>query len=159
MVCSKPSVLLRRKRLDLIIKPLVDIYTTPVSPHGLIGQTFDKDDVAVDGALDDYTGTAIDRRSRVVVTKAMGEGAIEGVAEDYEIDPKNPFSTSFKFSRFGLAMAPPRNISVLSGRKRKIIQTKGIVRSASAEHDITDAVAADLANPMAAVGAASPSAL
>ena len=33
-----------------------------VAPHGLIGQTFDGDGVAVDGAIDDYS-------AKVVVTK------------------------------------------------------------------------------------------
>ena len=52
----------------------------------------------------------------VIETKAMGEGAIEGVAADYEIDSSDPFSTAFKFSRFGLTQAAPRDVSKLSGR-------------------------------------------
>jgi hypothetical protein len=71
----------------------------------------------------------------------MGEGAIEGVLADYEINRAAPFTTAFKYSRFGLTMADPRNISALSGTKRKIIKVKGIAASASAEHDITDAMA------------------
>ena len=36
-------------------------------------------------------------------------------AADYEIDSADPFDTKFKFSRFGLAYAPPRNVSSLTG--------------------------------------------
>ena len=61
-----------------------------VAPHGLIGQTFDGDGVAVDGALDDYS-------ANVVYTKALGEGAIEGQAADYELPPNAPFSSVFKY--------------------------------------------------------------
>ena len=60
-----------------------------MSPHGLVGQTFDGDGVGIDGALDDFSTMG-------GITRAMGEGAIEGVAEDYEIDGADPFSTSFK---------------------------------------------------------------
>ena len=60
-----------------------------VAPHGLLGQTFDGDGVAIDGAIDDYS-------AKEVVTKAMGEGAIEGVAADYELPSASPFSTKFK---------------------------------------------------------------
>jgi len=132
---------LKRKRLDLTISLVMDEMLIPVAPHGLIGQTFDKDDIAVDGKLDDYTGSKIDGHTSVVVTKAMGEGAIEGVLAEYEINRASPFSTAFKYSRFGLTMADPRNISALSGTKRKIIKVKGIPGSASAVHDITDAMA------------------
>ena len=34
-----------------------------------LSQTFDKDDIAVDGKLDDYTGSKIDGHTSVVVTK------------------------------------------------------------------------------------------
>ena len=53
-------------------------------------QTFDGDGVAVDGALDDYS-------ANVVYTKALGEGAIEGQAADYELPPNAPFSSVFKY--------------------------------------------------------------
>ena len=95
----------------------------------------------IDGKLDDYTGSKINGRTSVVVTKAMGEGAIEGVLADYAINRADPFSTAFKYSRFGLKMANPRNTSALSGKKRKIFKVKGIPASASMEHDITDAMA------------------
>merc|ERR1711920_172430 len=62
-----------QKRLDVSIMPRRVISSLKVAPHGLIGQTFDGDSMAVDGALDDYS-------SDEVVTKAMAEGAIEGGA-------------------------------------------------------------------------------
>ena len=66
---------------------------------------------------------------------------IEGVASDYEINHLDPFSTNFKFSRWGLRAAAPRNISLLSGKKRKVIKTRGISVTASVEHDVTDKMA------------------
>ena len=84
-----------------------------VAPHGLIGQTFDFDGTAVDGARDNYD-------DMVVTTRAMGEGAIEGSANDYEISSADAFSSAFKYSRWGLPEAAPRNISVLTGMKRSV---------------------------------------
>jgi hypothetical protein len=129
----------RRKRLDLAFSVLMDEGADVVAPHGLIGQTFDRDGVAIDGALDDYTGGLIDGYNRLVITHAMGEGAIEGVASDYEVNRTNPFSTSFKYARFGLTKAEPRNITSLTGKKRRVIRMKGIP-VASMEHDVSDAV-------------------
>ena len=62
-----------------------------VPPHGLIGQVWDGDDISVIGATDEYKGAEI-------TTKAMGEGAIEGVAADYKM--ADQFATDFKYSRF-----------------------------------------------------------
>ena len=45
----------------------------------------------------------------------MGEGAIEGDAADYVMASK--FATDFKFSRFGLTEAKPRDVSKLTGKK------------------------------------------
>ena len=77
---------------------------------GLIGQTYDGDQTGVIGKTDDYK-----TRNNVVTTSAMGEGAIEGVAADYEMASK--FATAFKYSRFGLAEAKARDVSKLSGEK------------------------------------------
>jgi hypothetical protein len=114
-----------RKRLDIAIKPLKEVATLDVAPHGLIGQTLDGDGVAIDGALDDYS-------TKVVVTKAMGEGAIEGAAVDYEIrDVDGPFSPNFKFSRFWATTAAPRDTSALTGSRRVVkkgqMQAAGIL--------------------------------
>lgn len=101
-----------QKRLDVSIMPRRVISSLKVAPHGLIGQTFDGDSMAVDGALDDYS-------SNEVVTKAMAEGAIEGVASDYEISRADPFSTTFKYDRFSASSAAPRDVSKLTGVHRK----------------------------------------
>jgi len=94
--------------LDIKVSALYDADHDIVAPHGLIGQSYDGDTVAVDGAQDDYTG-------REVTTKAMGEGAIEGDAADYAMADK--FTTQFKYSRFDAVSAKPRNVALLSGRK------------------------------------------
>ena len=52
----------RSQRLDISIGARTEFAALKVAPHGLIGQTFDGDGVAVDGAVDDYSGA-------VVVTK------------------------------------------------------------------------------------------
>merc|ERR1719389_398636 len=67
------------KRLDFELYSRTSFASLKVAPHGLIGQTFDGDGVAVDGAVDNYSPA-------VVTTAAMGEGAIEGFANEYEID-------------------------------------------------------------------------
>ena len=80
-----------------------------VAPHGIIGQSYDNDTVAVNGKLDDY----FDKSN--VVTSAMAEGAIEGVADDYVVD--SPHDTRFRFTRFDShGIVKPRNASLLSGR-------------------------------------------
>ena len=48
----------------------------PLRCAGLIGQAYDRDDKKVVGALDNYFEK--DNSVKVVVTQAMGEGAIEG---------------------------------------------------------------------------------
>merc|ERR1711988_1081734 len=65
-----------RALLNVKIEATYDADHDLVAPHGLIGQSYDGDDVAVDGAVDSYHG-------KEVTTKAMGEGAIEGTASDY----------------------------------------------------------------------------
>jgi len=124
----------RRKRLDVSLIPLKDPNTAKVAPHGLIGQTFDGDDYAIDGALDDYS-------TDVVVTKAMGEGAIEGLAADYEISHLDPFSDDFRFSRFDSVAAPPRDTSKLSGVRRKVVGRERAVAGAEGDDVVVPSVA------------------
>jgi hypothetical protein len=100
-----------KKRLDISFSQLKPEAAANVAPHGLVGQTFDGDNVAVDGAQDDYKG-------KVVVTKAMGEGAIEGSASDYVVP--TPFSVDFAYSRFYAESAAPRDVSKLTGLKKKV---------------------------------------
>jgi hypothetical protein len=103
---------MQKKRLDVNLKTISNVDANPVAPHGLVGQAWDRDDTMVVGALDDYN-----RDGRFVETTANAEGAIEGAAVDYEIDPLDHFSTTFKYSRFGLKRAAPRDVSSLSGKK------------------------------------------
>ena len=98
--------------LEVKVSPRTDVTKLKVAPHGLIGQTYDGDGVGVIGKMDDYK-----TRDDVVTTSAMGEGAIEGGASDYEMASK--YATDFKFSRFGLTEAKPRDATKLSGQKVK----------------------------------------
>ena len=49
--------------MDISIGARTEFAALKVAPHGLLGQTFDGDNIAVDGAVDDYSPS-------VVVTKA-----------------------------------------------------------------------------------------
>jgi len=80
-------------------------------------------DISFIGATDKYTGNEF-------TTSAMGEGAIEGTAKDYEMADK--FATDFKFSRWGLDVAKPRNVSALTGVKVKRAQMLPGMAEASA---------------------------
>jgi hypothetical protein len=95
--------------LDMHVRP-ISTQLGLVAPHGLLGQTFDFDNIAVDGAKDNYD-------DKEVVTRAMGEGAIEGIAKDYKIPGANPYSSFFKYSRWGLVKASPRDTTKLTGYK------------------------------------------
>ena len=99
--------------LEAKMSPLVNVATLKVAPHGLIGQTYDGDGVGVIGKTDDYK-----THDNAATTSAMGEGAIEGVAADYEMASK--FATHFKYSRYGLTEAKPRDISKLAGEKKRL---------------------------------------
>jgi hypothetical protein len=96
-------------------------------PHGLVGQSWDGDDVAVFGKMDDYT---FNKEHPEVRTTSMAEGSIEGVADDYILS--GPFDLDFKFSRFHKHMEShclPRDIMKLTGVKVK--------RSTSEERSFT----------------------
>jgi len=99
--------------LEAKMSPLVNVATLKVAPHGLIGQTYDGDGIGVIGKTDDYK-----THDNAATTSAMGEGAIEGVAADYEMASK--FATHFKYSRYGLTQAKPRDISKLVGEKKRL---------------------------------------
>ena len=60
-----------------------------------------------------------------MTTTALCEGAIEGVAANYEVASK--FSTDFKYSRWGKAAAAPRDVSTLTGLKVKRTGAAGAV--------------------------------
>ena len=106
--------------LEVSLTPRFDADHAKVAPHGLIGQSYDGDDLGVIGKTDTYA-----TRGNEVTTHAMGEGAIEGVAADYEMPSK--WATAFKYSRFGLTAAPPRDPSALSGEKVKRVDGARVI--------------------------------
>jgi hypothetical protein len=110
--------------LDVAVQPLYDPDTDAVAPHGILGQAYDQDKIAVDGKLDE-------EKTGETTTTAQAEGAIEGTWEDYIMADK--FSTEFKYSRFGLEKAAPRDVSKLTGTKKDA--TEGAVGIA----DLSDA--------------------
>lgn len=112
--------------LNVAISAQYDADHDVVAPHGLIGQSYDGDNIAVDGEMDDYTG-------KEITTKAMAEGAIEGTAADYRVT--GPFSTDFKWSRFDATQAMPRDVIQLSGRKKAASPKQGF-GSAGATPDV-----------------------
>jgi fibro-slime domain-containing protein len=95
--------------LNLRIDAKYDADHDVVAPHGIIGQSYDGDSVAIDGALDDYSS------AKEMTTKAMAEGAIEGEVADYKMP--GPFATEYKYSRFDATKAQHRDVSKLSGKK------------------------------------------
>jgi hypothetical protein len=95
--------------LDVALKPLYNVESDVVAPHGIIGQSYDGDQIALDGARDVA-------QAGEMTTKAQGEGALEGTIADYQM--KTPFGTDFVFSRFDKLAAKPRDVSKLTGRKR-----------------------------------------
>jgi len=96
--------------LEVSVTPRFDADHAVVAPHGLIGQSYDADQFGVLGNVDSYA-----TRGNETSTEAMGEGAIEGGAQEYEMPAK--FATAFKYSRFGKTAAAPRDVSKLSGKK------------------------------------------
>jgi len=98
----------QRTFLSVSVSPHFDADHALVAPHGLLGQAYDGDTVKVQGATDSYARNE-------TTTSAMGEGAIEGVAKDYEITG-DKFATAFAFSRFGKTSAAPRDATKLTGR-------------------------------------------
>ena len=97
--------------LDVDVTPLYDADHDVVAPHGIFGQSFDGDNLAVDGATD----KVVDGESEMT-TKAQGEGAIEGHLSDYRMADR--FTTAFKYARFDVAAAKPRDVTKLTGAKR-----------------------------------------
>jgi len=118
--------------LDVKMSALYDADKDVVAPHGLIGQSYDGDGVGVSGKLDNYTAALSE-----VTTNAMAEGAIEGVAADYEMFDK--FDTAFKYSRFDAVAAKPRDVSKLTGAR--VVGEKTGVVGASPDVDEPEAVA------------------
>ena len=86
-------------------------------PHGLVAQSWDGSNTAVDGRTDNYVYNA---SHPVITTSAQAEGAIEGDAHDYQLTAAT--ATDFKFSRFHKrddSECAPRNHALLTGTKRR----------------------------------------
>ena len=81
------------------------------APHGIIGQSYDHDGIAVDGAKDVYNSVS----GGETTTTAQAEGAIEGAHSDYLME--SPFATAYKYSRFNDEGAAARDIRKLAGPK------------------------------------------
>ena len=96
------------RRIDVQMTPRVAESQFSVPPHGVIGQSWDGDNKAVFGEEDEFPVRG------EYTTSAMAEGAIEGVPTDYLMS--SPYATDFKYSRFGLSHASPRDVSKLTGR-------------------------------------------
>jgi len=110
-----------KPRLNVEVKPTYAVDYDPVAPHGLLGQTYDRDGLEVNGRQDDYSrlddGRPTASRTGVggiITTRAKAEGAIEGSLEAYRVT--SDFSTAFRYSRFDATAAPVRNVSALSGK-------------------------------------------
>jgi len=116
-----------KKQVDLSFAPLRDpLAPNPktgkvVAPHGLVGQSFDGDDIAVDGKKDRYRELWWRQNAftaNEITTEAQAEGAIEGSGDDYKV--ADFFGTDFKYRRFDALEAAPRSIAALSGTKRVV---------------------------------------
>eukprot|EP00967_Tisochrysis_lutea_P075710 scaffold102096_cov31-Tisochrysis_lutea.AAC.1 len=117
-------------RLDLALKPLVAERDLSAWPHGIIGQSFDGDNLPINGKQDDYSGS-------LVHTTAMAEGAIEGVATDYQV--AHPFETHFKYSRFDSTMASSRPRTMAHFRSYEEMPSLAPISFASStEHEETE---------------------
>jgi hypothetical protein len=113
--------------LDIEVAPLYDADADLVAPHGIFGQAYDGDLIAVNGKIDQERGSE-------TTTKAQAEGAIEGTWEDYIV--KTPFETKFKYSRFDAVTAPHRDVSKLTGPKMKFDpKSKNSIGSAASAID------------------------
>ena len=126
-----------RWRFDVALRPLdgtafAEVHgasSATCHPHGIIGQSWDGDGNAVNGALDDYKTSHA--AVPVVTTHAMAEGAIEGAASQYALD--SAFATSFAFTRFGNAKDDAcayRRVASLTGEKH--LSRDGVLASHAA---------------------------
>ena len=89
----------RLKRIDVAVASLTDPLSQRVSPHGLLGQSYDGQTMGK-GKTDSYQAD----KDGLFTTTAQGEGAIQGIVTDYIVQPQaDAFSTVFVFSRFGEA--------------------------------------------------------
>ena len=98
-LCTKARICLQIKgaetlkcHADVFITALIPEKSMRVSPHGIIGQSFDRDNIAKNGKTDVYPLKGYFK------TSALAEGAIEGDASMYIVD--GAYDTHFKYSKF-----------------------------------------------------------
>ena len=114
-------------RMNLGVTSLYPLCDHPgIAPHGILGQTFDCDGLAINGEEDSYeilddgrtTRSRVSNAGGEVTTRAQGQGALEGVLQDYRLP--SLFDISFPYSRF-MADASKgfRNTSRVTGARRK----------------------------------------
>eukprot|EP00316_Scyphosphaera_apsteinii_P000385 CAMPEP_0119301860 /NCGR_PEP_ID=MMETSP1333-20130426/3567_1 /TAXON_ID=418940 /ORGANISM="Scyphosphaera apsteinii, Strain RCC1455" /LENGTH=957 /DNA_ID=CAMNT_0007304057 /DNA_START=71 /DNA_END=2944 /DNA_ORIENTATION=- len=108
--------------LDVEIAALYDADSDIVAPHGIFGQAYDGDQLAIDGAMDT-------ERDTETSTKAQAEGAIEGTWTDYKMESK--FATAFKYARFDATSAKPRDVATLTGIKRSAGKSRSAGKAVS----------------------------
>ena len=114
-------------RMNIRVTSLYRVCSGRVAPHGILGQTFDCDGMAVHGEQDSYNTLDSGKATRhrrgvggVVTTKAQGEGALEGKESDYLLNER--FGISFAFSVFNVSAATKiahRDARMLTGAKAK----------------------------------------
>ena len=97
-------------RMNIKIHPTRATARDAVAPHGLLGQTYDRDRAALSGRTDSYTKRP-KGSPQELFTRASAEGAIEGEPNDYKL--ASPFATAFRFSRFDATRASPRNATAI----------------------------------------------
>jgi hypothetical protein len=114
-----------KHRLDVKLALSVPEEKLAVAPHGIVGQAWDGDGKAIDGEQDQFP------TSGEFTTFAMARGAIEGMPNDYKM--MKPYSTEFKFSRFGLEKAAPRDVAKLTAAG-ELGQPKVVANSTNVEN-------------------------
>ena len=83
------------RRVDIRFEARVNDAGFVVPPHGIVGQSFDEGKIRRNGKVDTYPPQ---NTGMEFTTTSMGEGAIQGTADEYEI--KSPNDTNFKYSAF-----------------------------------------------------------
>lgn len=121
-------------RLDVHLRLRVAENSLRVPPHGIIGQGWDGDGMAISGEQDTFP------HSGDFTTYAMAKGAIEGVPDDYKMASR--YATDFHYSRFDTVFDSPRNVAklVAAGKlnEPKTVSTATGSFVGSTEYNFTD---------------------
>jgi len=138
-----------KKLIQIKIDALYDADRDEIAPHGIIGQSYDGDGLALSGKQDDYRNDADE-----MTTSAQAEGAIEGEASEYKM--KTGFSTNFMYSRFDATKAAHRDILHLKDAKSKqqikqsdSISDSQVLTESTELRDVNSATGSKVATPEA----------